>query len=105
MWNHFKTYSPSSNLKSAAVAKKTHRQLRDNRMTQAGARSPSKSQKPSTQSCNQIVSLWLQAFGSFLPLGSEGYKVSAGLNTIYKSNYYPAELQLVIMKKVQRLQR
>lgn len=30
MLDHFKTYFPSSNLKSAAVAKKTHSQLRDN---------------------------------------------------------------------------
>lgn len=60
MWDHFKTYSQTSNLKSAAVAKKTHGQQRDNRMTQTGAHSPSKSQKPSpTQSSNHIISLWL----------------------------------------------
>lgn len=38
MLNHFKTYFPCSNLKSAAVAKKTQGQLRDDAMTQKGAR-------------------------------------------------------------------
>lgn len=90
----FQNILPCSNLRSAAVAKKTQSQLRDNTMTQKGVSAPLCT--PSFRSHHQqsciIINPWLEAFGSFLSLGSEGKLVSSGLSTIYKINCYPTGL-------------